>query len=88
MSDELSTSSDNTEVAIRTVFVHVRAVSRLRSLSGNVFAPTGFGRVRRDTSTPPVHEAAANTRTKLPPATTTGHSRYVIMMLHYVTVRN
>ncbi len=63
MSNEPSISSDNTEIAIRTAFVYVPAMSRLRSLSGNFFAPTGFGRVRSDSNTPipPAPEATACT---------------------------
>ncbi len=62
MSDESSTSSDSNE-SIRTAFVYVPAFSRLRSLSGNFFAPTGFGRVQNDSSANSIHEATAASST-------------------------
>ncbi len=65
MSNEPSISSDNTEITIRTAFVYVPAISPLRSLSGNFFAPTGFSRVRSHSNIPippaPEVEATAGT---------------------------
>lgn len=61
----ISGSSDSAshEGIVRSTIVSVPAISRLRSLSGTLFAPSGYGRVRRESGPSATNRTLASTPT-------------------------